>query len=304
MLVDMRSFDEDVSGKKARLALDKAGISLNENTVPDDPRPPYITSGLRIGTPAVTTQGMGPARCGRSPPSSTAASWAARTQTSSPRSATRSPPSAPSSLRTRRKGFLPLPTASEYGLVFGVAFGVTLVATPLCGRLARRLGVMAQPDEERRVHKVPTPYLGGRGHAHRLPRRPVRGPGRRRLLARSSRIVDPLGRRARRRGDHGGRHHRRRPAGVGAGEDGGHGARRQHPVPAGRHDVLLPHPVRRAGRPVLGPRAARHRALGARHGQRGQLHRRARRPGRRHRGDRGRRVLPVRPPPGRPGRTG
>ena len=60
MLVDMRSFDEEVSGKKARLALDKAGISLNENTVPDDPRPPYITSGLRIGTPAVTTQGMGP----------------------------------------------------------------------------------------------------------------------------------------------------------------------------------------------------------------------------------------------------
>ncbi len=60
MLVDLRSFDEDLSGKKARLALDRAGISLNENTVPDDPRPPYITSGLRIGTPAVTTQGMGP----------------------------------------------------------------------------------------------------------------------------------------------------------------------------------------------------------------------------------------------------
>jgi glycine hydroxymethyltransferase len=58
MLVDMRSFDADVSGKKARLALDRAGISLNENTVPDDPRPPYITSGLRIGTPAVTTAGM------------------------------------------------------------------------------------------------------------------------------------------------------------------------------------------------------------------------------------------------------
>jgi glycine hydroxymethyltransferase len=58
MLVDLRSFDPDVSGKKARLALDRAGISLNENTVPDDPRPPYITSGLRIGTPAVTTQGM------------------------------------------------------------------------------------------------------------------------------------------------------------------------------------------------------------------------------------------------------
>jgi glycine hydroxymethyltransferase len=58
MLVDLRSFDTDLSGKKARLALDRAGISLNENTVPDDPRPPYIASGLRIGTPAVTTQGM------------------------------------------------------------------------------------------------------------------------------------------------------------------------------------------------------------------------------------------------------
>jgi glycine hydroxymethyltransferase len=58
MLVDLRSFDPDLSGKKARLALDRAGISLNENTVPDDPRPPYITSGLRIGTPATTTQGM------------------------------------------------------------------------------------------------------------------------------------------------------------------------------------------------------------------------------------------------------
>jgi glycine hydroxymethyltransferase len=58
MLVDLRSFDADLSGKKARLALDRAGISLNENTVPDDPRPPYITSGLRIGTPAITTQGM------------------------------------------------------------------------------------------------------------------------------------------------------------------------------------------------------------------------------------------------------
>ncbi|WP_426571731.1 serine hydroxymethyltransferase [Aquihabitans sp. McL0605] len=59
MLVDLRPFDEDLSGKKARLVLDRAGISLNENTVPGDHRPPYITSGLRIGTPAVTTQGMG-----------------------------------------------------------------------------------------------------------------------------------------------------------------------------------------------------------------------------------------------------
>jgi len=58
MLVDLRPFNSELSGKKARLALDRAGITLNENTVPDDPRPPYITSGLRIGTPSVTTAGM------------------------------------------------------------------------------------------------------------------------------------------------------------------------------------------------------------------------------------------------------
>jgi glycine hydroxymethyltransferase len=72
MLVDLRSFDTELSGKKARLALDRAGISLNENTVPDDPRPPYITSGLRIGTPAVTTAGM------REPEMETIASLIAR----------------------------------------------------------------------------------------------------------------------------------------------------------------------------------------------------------------------------------
>jgi glycine hydroxymethyltransferase len=58
MLVDLQSFDPDMSGKKARNRLDRAGISLNENTVPNDPRPPYLASGLRIGTPAVTTAGM------------------------------------------------------------------------------------------------------------------------------------------------------------------------------------------------------------------------------------------------------
>jgi glycine hydroxymethyltransferase len=58
MLVDLRSYDADVSGRQVRNRLGKAGISLNENTVPDDPRPPYQSSGLRIGTPAQTTAGM------------------------------------------------------------------------------------------------------------------------------------------------------------------------------------------------------------------------------------------------------
>ena len=57
-LVDLRSFDDELTGKVAQETLDQAGITLNKNTVPGDPRSPFVTSGLRIGTPAVTTQGM------------------------------------------------------------------------------------------------------------------------------------------------------------------------------------------------------------------------------------------------------
>jgi glycine hydroxymethyltransferase len=60
MLVDLRSFDGELTGKDAQIVLDRAGVTLNKNTIPDDPRSPFVTSGLRIGTPAVTTQGMGP----------------------------------------------------------------------------------------------------------------------------------------------------------------------------------------------------------------------------------------------------
>ncbi len=58
LLVDLRSFDAELTGKEAQNVLDQAGITLNKNTVPDDPRSPFVTSGVRIGTPAVTTQGM------------------------------------------------------------------------------------------------------------------------------------------------------------------------------------------------------------------------------------------------------
>lgn len=57
-LIDLRSVDDELTGKDAAKMLDSLGITLNFNTIPNDPRPPYRASGLRIGTPAMTTQGM------------------------------------------------------------------------------------------------------------------------------------------------------------------------------------------------------------------------------------------------------
>ncbi|MEJ2547034.1 MAG: serine hydroxymethyltransferase [Gemmatimonadota bacterium] len=58
MLVDLRN--TDLSGKDASGALGRAGITVNKNTVPFETRSPFVTSGIRIGTPALTTRGMGP----------------------------------------------------------------------------------------------------------------------------------------------------------------------------------------------------------------------------------------------------
>ena len=58
VLVDTRSVDEDLTGKEAGILLNEKGITLNRNAIPFDPRSPFITSGIRMGTPAVTTCGM------------------------------------------------------------------------------------------------------------------------------------------------------------------------------------------------------------------------------------------------------
>jgi glycine hydroxymethyltransferase len=57
VLVDVFG-SKGVSGKEAEVALDKVGITLNKNMIPDDPRSPMDPSGIRIGVPAVTTRGM------------------------------------------------------------------------------------------------------------------------------------------------------------------------------------------------------------------------------------------------------
>jgi glycine hydroxymethyltransferase len=58
MVVDLQPFDSELTGKEAQLVLDEAGITLNKNNIPNDPRSPFVTSGVRIGVPSVTTQGM------------------------------------------------------------------------------------------------------------------------------------------------------------------------------------------------------------------------------------------------------
>src|SRR5579872_848766 len=59
LLVDLRPFDGELTGKEAQEVLDRSGITLNRNTIPDDPRSAFVTSGLRIGSAAETTAGMG-----------------------------------------------------------------------------------------------------------------------------------------------------------------------------------------------------------------------------------------------------
>jgi len=65
VLCDLRTFDAELTGKEAQEVLDRAGITCNRNTIPDDPRSPFVTSGLRLGSAAQTTVGMGPSEMAR-----------------------------------------------------------------------------------------------------------------------------------------------------------------------------------------------------------------------------------------------
>ena len=63
MLIDLDN--KGITGKEAEEALDKAGITVNKNAIPFDTRPPAVTSGMRLGTPCITTRGMGEAEMAR-----------------------------------------------------------------------------------------------------------------------------------------------------------------------------------------------------------------------------------------------
>ena len=161
MLVDLRPFDAELTGKQAQAVCDAAGISLNKNTIPDDPRSPFVTSGVRIGTPAVTTQGMGPAEM------SQIATLIARALRG------RNDEAALVGVRGRRAHVVrtlhPLPALSRpahmpevrhYGAIFALAAVITFVLTAVMRVVAPRVGAIVAPDE-RRVHERPTPTLGG-----------------------------------------------------------------------------------------------------------------------------------------------
>jgi glycine hydroxymethyltransferase len=62
MLIDVGAMG--MSGKKAERLLGEVGITVNKNTIPGDERPPTLASGIRIGTPAITTRGLGAEECG------------------------------------------------------------------------------------------------------------------------------------------------------------------------------------------------------------------------------------------------
>ena len=58
MMIDLRKKDPELTGKVAQMALDQANITANKNMVPFDEKSPFVTSGIRFGTPAITTRGI------------------------------------------------------------------------------------------------------------------------------------------------------------------------------------------------------------------------------------------------------
>ena len=172
LLIDLRPFDPELTGKEAQEVLDRAGITLNRNTIPDDPRPPFVCSGLRLGTAAETTAGMGPAEMARDRrahrPHAVEADRGGHHRTGPSRGgrAVRRLPALPGPDRSPRlplsagRASREMPPIGWYVLVLVVAAGATAALCIPARWLSLRTGYVAVP-EERKVHSRTTPYGGG-----------------------------------------------------------------------------------------------------------------------------------------------
>ena len=159
-----------VTGREAEALLDDVGITVNKNAIPFDQNPPNVASGIRIGTPATTTRGFGPAemrevgrmivdaiRAATTPPSTTASG--PRSGSSSPASPCRGSRGTSTDPRMRL-----IPTFGEVLPLLIVTFTIAMVLsvglTPLVRRLAIRLDAVDAPNH-RRVNASPVPRGGG-----------------------------------------------------------------------------------------------------------------------------------------------
>ena len=145
-----------VSGKDAEERCGRAGIVLNKNAIPYDPQPPSVASGIRVGSPSVTTQGMVEGDMKE------VASLIARAVRDEDGSAAEEVRRGVAALVEAHPAY-PRAVASavrEYLLVLLVAAAVTYLLTPLARRFALGVGAMTEV-RDRDVHATPTPRLGG-----------------------------------------------------------------------------------------------------------------------------------------------
>ena len=226
-----------MTGRDAEVRCDAARITLNKNAIPYDPQPPMIGSGIRVGTPAITTQGMTEGDMKE------VASLIGRAVRDGDGSAAADVGAAVGALvgQTPR-----LPAAAarnawlvrEYLLTLVVAAAVTYLMTPVARRLALRWGAMTEV-RDRDVHAIPTPRLGGVAMLAGLRGVAARGPAPAVPRADASRQGhDVAGAADRRRADLPARRRRRQVGARRPHQAGRPGAGRRRAGAAGRADAL------------------------------------------------------------------
>ena len=182
-----------MTGKEAEANLDDVGITVNKNAIPFDPLPPNTASGIRVGTPATTTRGFGPAemrqiaalivraiaRPRRRGRPGGAGGRGARDLRSVPRAGP-------------ARGVIEADSGAllTIGGAFAAALLISLFLTPLAARFAMATGAIDAPGAARRIHSRAHPawrWRGGRGQLRHRGRPVLRGGGERRVEVRHGR---------------------------------------------------------------------------------------------------------------------